>query len=481
LSVLFLSHAEKIQRCIAKKKIMFCDETVWQSGLKSEDESLQIAQRWCESKGRGWSVHTSLGKGGTAPVFEVASPDGLRALKIYDFQFSSGKKGDIEYKRIQQQLELKGHNCPYLVQILDGGFVEGRLFLLMERAPGMELEKHLGEIPRDKIRLIVDQIARAVIFLRGKGLCHRDIKAANVFISDDFDHCTLLDISVIRSVTDPIGVGTDHEGQLPVVATARYSPPEYLFRLLEPSPELWHALNVYQLGALLHDLIMREPLFQAEYLKSTENRYRFAWIIATVDPSVQADDVDQDLLFMARRALDKSWQRRSVLKLEDFLADSTTHKANALQVLGVAIHRGLLQHGEGLTVRHQRVTEVADVLNTMFTDYLRANGVRAYHEVRPGSYDTAKLVVFQWDASDEQEPFPHIEFQVELQLLSRDEIHRFGVSMKLEVQQANQTKSVSMTLPELDDDAAVTQRLLSYTEDAFGQLAVEITRRDNKP
>ena len=122
-----------------------------------EDESLQIAHRWCESKGQGWSVRASLGEGGTAPVFEVASPDGPRALKIYDSKFSSGKKGDIEYKRIEQQLALKGHDCPYLVQIFDGGRIEGRLFLLMERAPGTELEKHLKEVPRGKIRQIIGQ------------------------------------------------------------------------------------------------------------------------------------------------------------------------------------------------------------------------------------------------------------------------------------------------------------------------------------
>src|SRR4051794_32487899 len=102
------------------------------SSPKSKDESLEIAQRWCESKGQDWSVRASLGEGGTAPVFEVGSPDGPLALKIYDAEFSSGKKGEIESKRIEQQLELRGHDCPYLVRIFDGGGVEGRLFLLME-------------------------------------------------------------------------------------------------------------------------------------------------------------------------------------------------------------------------------------------------------------------------------------------------------------------------------------------------------------
>ncbi len=441
---------------------------------------MKIAHRWCEGKGSGWSVRASLGEGGTAPVFEVASPDGPRALKIYDAKFSSGEKGDIEYKRIEQQLALKGHDCPHLVQIHDGGRVEGRLFLLMERAPGTELEKRLRDIPRGKIRQIVDQVTRAAIFLRGKGLCHRDIKAANVFISDDFNHCTLLDISVIRNVTDPIGVGTDHEGQLPVVATARYSPPEYLFRLLEPGPDLWHALNVYQLGALLHDLIMREPLFETEYLKSRENRYRFAWIVATVDPDVHADDADRDLMLTARRALDKNWQRRSVLALEGFLADAAVHKAKALQVLGVAIDRGSIQETDHLTVRLQRVREIAGDLKDAFTEHLRKNGVTAYHDVRPGPHDTSKLVVFQWNAPAERDTLQRIGLQVELQLVAQGNTHRIAVGVKLDIQQDSQGRSVRMDLPELQDDTGVGQRLLGNVVDTFGQLAMDITRGDAK-
>src|SRR5690242_7542651 len=244
------------------------------SNQESDSQDLQIAHRWCGSKGPSWSVSHQLGPGGTARVFEISSPDGLRALKIYDADLSSGQKGGIEQKRIEQQLALKGHDCPFLVQVYEGGKFEDRFYLLMSRAPGRELQECLPEIPRAKIRGIVDQIARSALFLRSRNLCHRDIKAANIFISDDYNQATLLDISVIRDIYDPVGSGSDRDGQLPVLATARYSPPEYLFRLVEVGPELWHALTIYQLGGLLHDLIMREPLFEAEYLRSKENRYR---------------------------------------------------------------------------------------------------------------------------------------------------------------------------------------------------------------
>ena len=224
-------------------------------------DARRIAEGWCREQGGGWALGRQLGSGGTAPVFEVTSPDGLRALKIYDQKFSSGELGEIEEARLERQLDLRGHDCQSLVQVYEGGRIQDRLYLLMSRAPGTELEKCLRDVPRDKIRSILHQVAEACIFLQSRELCHRDVKAANIFVSEDFGNSTLLDISVIRNVHDPIGVGTDHEGQLPVVATARYSPPEYLFRLVDPSEQTWQALTVYQLGALLQDLIMRKPLF----------------------------------------------------------------------------------------------------------------------------------------------------------------------------------------------------------------------------
>lgn len=44
---------------------------------------------------------------------------------------------------------------------------------------------------------------------------------------------------------------------------------------------------------------------RAEYAASSENRYRFAWIVAMIDPIVRAADVDADLVLLARRR----WRR----------------------------------------------------------------------------------------------------------------------------------------------------------------------------
>lgn len=438
--------------------------------------NVSIARQWCQSKGEGWSLGDQLGRGGTAPVFEIESPEGALALKVYDYDFSSGEKGERERKRIDQQVGLKGHDCPSLVQVYEGGTFEGRLYLLMSRAPGKELEKCLADVPRNKIRQIVDQVAQAALFLRSRHLSHRDIKSANVFISDDFDHVTLLDISVIRDIEDPIGVGTDHDGQLPIVATARYSPPEYLFRLLDPGPELWHALNIYQLGALLHDLIMKQPLFELEFQASAENRYRFAWIVATTTPKIQASDVDQDLVFLASRALDKDWVQRSRLALEEFVSTASTQRTHALQLLGLMSETSTARDRSLTDI--ERVREVARSIEETILGRLRSDGATAIHRVKPGGDDYSKLITFEWEAptSGVETSSGAIELRVTLGLETRFRIAWFKNSVQLLAMIDGEQRQASMDLPDVEDGLETESILANQLYLALADLGLQLNQ-----
>lgn len=441
------------------------------NGSPEISDAWDIAARWCAAKGEGWSLTNQLGLGGTAPVFELQSPKGTRALKIYDEKFSSGKLGEIEHTRIEKQLLLKNHNCPSLVQVYEGGMTEERLYLLMSRAPGSELEKCLHKVPRSKIRTILHDIAQACIFLQQRDLCHRDIKSANVFISDDFSRATLLDISVIRDIHDPVGAGSDHDGQLPVLATARYSPPEYLFRLIDPSPELWHALNVYQLGALLHDLFVRTPLFQAEYEHSKTNRYRFAWVVATREPHIAEADVDHDLIFLARRALDKDWQRRSALRVEDFLDDSTKLQQHAFHMLG--LHRQpITQSAPNIQQNRLLLDEISCALEIRLLAYLRGAGVTAKHQITPdpAGADSCSIEL-TWNNTEAVDSVESVSLRCILDLLTENHVKRFGLTVTLSAQEQDTTRSADVALPGVLADAHSVNALASQAEAAIGSLA----------
>ena len=452
----------------------FCLTTMPEDPAARSD-AWDIAYRWCQRKGAGWQLVDQLGVGGTAPVFELTTPDGPRALKVYDPKFSTGQLGDIEHDRIQQQLRLRNHNCRSLVQVYDGGFTDDRLFLLMSRAPGTELEKRLRDVPRSKIRVILHEVAQACLFLESRDLCHRDVKAANVFVSDDFNQATLLDISVIRGIHDPVGVGTDHGGQLPVLATARYSPPEYLFRLIAPGPSLWHALTIYQLGALLHDLIARTPLFQVEYQNSKENRYRFAWVVATRLPEILATDIDDDLLFLAHRALDKDWHRRARLRIEDFLQDSATRQRHALQTLGM-FRDPLPQSRLDVQARRLRLDQVSTALEEHLVGYFRKGAVRTTHSVSPDpSSDDSRTIALMWDVATDDKSIATITLQLTLCLLLDISGGRFAGTAVLAKRTTDGIKEVTLELPDTPNDKNTEATLAGHSEAAVANLAAELS------
>ena len=78
-------------------------------------------------------------------------------------------------------------------------------------------------------------------------------------ISGDFSKAILLDLGVLL----PIGAEslTDVD-QRQFIGTLRYSSPEFLFRQEENTIEGWRAVTFYQLGAVLHDLLMKKVLFE---------------------------------------------------------------------------------------------------------------------------------------------------------------------------------------------------------------------------
>lgn len=443
--------------------------------LSGEEANLAVARRWCDEQGAGWAVLDTAGRGGTAPVFTVQSPGGPLALKLYDPKFSEGDLGEESERRLAPQLKLGLHDCPNLVRIHGGGRFEDRLYLLMDKAPGQELEKRLKDVPRASIRGIIDQVAKACIFLRQKGLCHRDIKSANIFISDDFSHVTVLDLSVLRDIFDPVGLGTDHGNTLPVVATSRYSPPEYLFRLVPAGEELWHALDVYQIGGVLHDLIMREPMFEQDYLLTRDtNRYRFAWIVATQDPVVQAVDVDADLLVLAKRALDKDWRRRSSLRLDDFRDDAAIRSAHGLMALGVNVRGPQPSSNRGAVRRW--MGELSTELESAIVAGLRSSGITAHHRAEEGAAESERVLMFGWEPAVAGADAALTNVALSIQLIRSEGSGgvKVGATATLTATKDGQERVAQVALPEVPAGDDVASTISSAVLTTLGDLAIRI-------
>ena len=255
----------------------------------------------------GWVVDSKIDEGNTAVVFHAGKGSDEAAVKIYKPEFLK-QTGDAEYERVERQKDLIGHSHPSLVQILSTGEKNGYLYVVMQYVKGRTLDYVSGDVPVYRIKAILAQVASAARYLEERGVVHRDIKPTNIVVDDEYRSATLLDLGVIRPIlanteaTSPAG---------PFLGTLRYSPPEVLSGEDIP-PEAFKALTFYQLGGVLHDLITGDRLFG--FLQKEHDYKKAVRTIRERKPDLGPEsirrDVPPELVDLARRCLEKSWQER---------------------------------------------------------------------------------------------------------------------------------------------------------------------------
>ncbi|HRB81716.1 MAG TPA: serine/threonine-protein kinase [Nitrospira sp.] len=327
----------------------------------------------------GWVVGRVIGNGASAVVFE-ATRDGLTAaLKVLDRELVAKVSEAQQLARVNRERELIGKEHPNLVKILDGGKCpeSGLLFIVMECLTWQELRKVIGEIPRARIAPIIEQLASAAEFLEDLGIAHRDIKPANILISPDFKVIKLMDLGIIK----PIGEeGLTDSEKKPFIGTHQYSPPEFIHRLEENDKEGWRAVTFYQIGAVLHDLIMRRPIFQ-------NAAHRTADLVNAIEsdrPVIDAPDVPADLRSLAAMCLSKdSEKRRRVLKWSSFHQPQTTPTVNTVRERLRELQTSLTGPSEAVTTKGVVDELVLDGLVNCIKDSIRQETIKHSDRLPP--------------------------------------------------------------------------------------------------
>ena len=194
----------------------------------------------------------------------------------------------------------------------------------MELHNGTTLTDVVPDFPIEKIGLLISQIASAAQYLEQLELVHRDIKPDNVVVAEDFSKATLLDLGVLRPIS---GLDDDITTATAFLGTTRYSSPEYLLREgEEESIEGWRALTFYQLGGLLHDMIMRKRLF--DNIDAPPPRLTDA--VRYTTPTIDAPDVSPHYVSLARSCLRKEWELRLRLVSWDSFSETPVEAASAV-------------------------------------------------------------------------------------------------------------------------------------------------------
>lgn len=275
--------------------------------IEEQDVGLTDVRSLVGREVQGWTLWEVLGKGADGIVYMGERAGEQVAVKVF-FPEQLDRYGfEQQQQRLELQLQLKGKkHHPNLVEIFDGG-VDAELktlYLVMEYVPGNSLDKILEKLPSEAIAPLVKQLADAAQFLEDRDLVHRDIKPANIVISNDFKTLTLLDLGVVLRPPDAMD---DRISGDEFVASVRYSPREFVWRdELGTDRDAWRAVTFYQIGATLHDMIMRYPIFRGR----DKPPARLYEAVKLHPPEISSAECQAWLVKLAEACLIKSWRER---------------------------------------------------------------------------------------------------------------------------------------------------------------------------
>lgn len=180
----------------------------------------------------GYTIIRPLGSGGMGQVYLAAHPRLPRedALKVLPPELTA----DAEFRgRFVREADLAaGLSHPHIVRVHDRGEEDGHFWISMAYVPGADVgrlvqDNYPGGMPLDEVVPIITAVASALDYAHHRGLLHRDVKPANILLSEpdgQTRRAFLADFGVARRIDDATGLTATNM----TVGTAAYAAPEQL-------------------------------------------------------------------------------------------------------------------------------------------------------------------------------------------------------------------------------------------------------------
>ncbi|MEO5617339.1 MAG: protein kinase [Candidatus Eisenbacteria bacterium] len=210
-----------------------------------------------------YRIDGPLGAGGMGVIYRAYDPSLDRDVALKFLTDDTAKDETARLRLLREARTAATLNHPNILTVHEVGEADGRLYIAMELVLGESLQRRIptgGLAPSTVIGYGI-QIADALAHAHANGVVHRDLKSANVMVTND-GHVKVLDFGIARrgqpqtNSADPLrgggysGHGPTLTGEGIVLGTPHYLPPEVLQgRTADGRSDLW------SLGVLLHEMV----------------------------------------------------------------------------------------------------------------------------------------------------------------------------------------------------------------------------------
>ena len=247
-----------------------------------------------------YALKYQLGEGGLGTVFAAHDPllSRLIAVKTLNVKVADDERESFNTMFLNEARAAGGLSHPHIVTVFDAGISDERAYIAMELLKGRDLAQLRKEGWRAtpaQAALIIRRVADALAFAHSKGVIHRDVKPANIFMVGRTQP-RVLDFGIARVTHQQ--EGDPHSG----AGSPYYMAPEQVRR-----ESTDRRADVFSLGVVLYELLTDVKPFRGESLAQIRDAvlHHEPPLASKVDPTVP-----KTLAQIAARAMAKDPEHR---------------------------------------------------------------------------------------------------------------------------------------------------------------------------
>ncbi len=203
-----------------------------------------------------YQVIEERGKGGMAFIYLARDLMLERdvAIKVLREDYSNDPVFQEHFRQEARAAANLSH--PNIVTVHDFGLDQGKLFIVMEYVPGVDLKTHIlqrGRFTPDEALPLIIQACAGIGYAHRAGLVHCDVKPQNILVMPD-QRLKVTDFGIARALAT---IQPDEQAEV-VWGSPQYFSPEQAAGM-GPSP----ASDVYSLGIVLFEMLTGSLPFTA--------------------------------------------------------------------------------------------------------------------------------------------------------------------------------------------------------------------------
>lgn len=256
---------------------------------------------------KSFEILEVLGQGTFGKVFKVRKidDDKIYAMKVLKKSVLARNK-HLKYA-ITECNVLKRANHPFIIRLHYSFQTPDYLYMILDYCPNGDLSLHLNQkqiFEEGEAKFFMAEIILAMDYLHKHDILYRDLKPENILVCDD-GHIKMADFGLAKE-----GI-SDKKKAKSFCGSPAYLPPEML-----GTRGVGKAADIYQLGAVLYELLVGLPPYYTENIKKLYENIRGANLQIPNYLSIPAKNLLKKLLHKDPK------QRLGVKNKEDIKKDA---------------------------------------------------------------------------------------------------------------------------------------------------------------